>query len=90
MKNNLIVTKHPKQQQKEYKGFYWKKSWEIHLHEEGPKWCLSKQVFLKILHISQKKSVLKSFFIKFQVFRPATLLKKDASTSIFLWNSQNI
>ena len=48
------------------------------------------EVFLKVLQISQESTCVGvSFFTKFQAFRPATILKRDSYTGVFLWNSRN-
>ena len=46
--------------------------------------CASKQVFLKIRNIRRKTPVLESFFNKVADIRPATLLKRDSYTGVFL------
>ena len=52
--------------------------------------CSLKKVFLKILLISQENTCVGvSFLIKLQVWGPATLLKRDYNTYVFLWNQQN-
>ena len=44
-----------------------------------------KKVFLKISQYSQKNNCVGvSFLIKMQTFRPATLLKGDSNTVVFL------
>ena len=52
--------------------------------------CSVKKVFLNILQISQEKILEPLFNIKLMTFRPATLLKRDSNTGVFLWNLQNI
>ena len=48
------------------------------------------EVFLKILLISQENTCVGvSFLIKLQIWGPATLLKRDYNTYVFLWNQQN-
>ena len=49
-----------------------------------------KKLFLKISQYSQEKTcVAVPFLIKLQALRPATLLKTDSSTGIFLWILRN-
>ena len=47
-------------------------------------WCCIKKLFLKILKYSQEATVLSLFLKNFQAFRPATLLKRDPNTGVFL------
>ena len=47
-------------------------------------------LFLKILQMSQEYTCVGvSFFAKMKAFRPATLLKRDSYTGVFLWNLRN-
>ena len=47
-------------------------------------------MFLKILRMSQRDTYVGvSILIKLQSFRPATSLKRDPNTGVFLWNSRN-
>ena len=50
--------------------------------------CIRK-LFLKILQYPQETPVLESVFKKLQTFRPATSLKRDPNTSVFLLILQN-
>ena len=48
--------------------------------------CFIKKLFVKISQYSQENIFVRvSFLIRFQVFGPATLLKTEFSTSVFLW-----
>ena len=44
-----------------------------------------KKLFLKFRNIQKKHLCLSLFFKKLQVWRPATLLKKDPNTVVLLW-----
>ena len=46
--------------------------------------CSSKLLFLKFLEISQETPALDSFLIKLLALRPATLLKRNSSTGVFV------
>ena len=46
--------------------------------------CSVKKVFLKVHNIHRKIPVLEFLFNKITDLRPATLLKRDPSTSVFL------
>ena len=52
--------------------------------------CSSKPVFLKIWKYFSGKHLCRSLFlIKLQVWRPATLSKRDSNTDVFLWILRN-
>ena len=51
--------------------------------------CCIRKLFLKILQYPQETLVLESIFKNLQTFRPATLLKRDPTTGVFLWILQN-
>ena len=68
---------------------------EFSSHEISEKYneqrgVLQKNLFLKIsLYLQQNTCVGVSFLIKIQAFRPATLLKRDSNTGVFLTMLQN-
>ena len=43
-----------------------------------------KKLFLKILQYSQERNYIGVFLMKMQAFSPATLLKRDSNTGLFL------
>ena len=43
-----------------------------------------KKLFLKILQYSQESNYIGVFLMKMQAFSPATLLKRDSNTGLFL------
>ena len=53
------------------------------------------QIFFKIsvlknlANFTEKHLFRKPFLIKLQAFRPATLLKREFSTCVFVWNLRN-
>ena len=66
--------------------------------ERGKWYRMQKQSFTDVLQIgvletfanSQENTCVGvSFLIKLQVWGPATLLKRDYNTYVFLWNQQN-
>ena len=52
--------------------------------------CCIRKLFLKMLQYPQEAPVLESIFQNLQTFRPATLLKRDPNTGVFLWILQNV
>ena len=46
---------------------------------------LQKKLFLKVSQYSQENKCVSLFLIKLQVFSPASLLKRDSNTGVFLW-----
>ena len=48
-----------------------------------------KKLFLEILQYSQETPVLESFSRKGQLLSPATLIKRDSNTGVFLWLLRN-
>ena len=57
--------------------------------ETATRYGLWKKLFLEILQNSQKNTCARvSFLMKLQA-KPATLLKKDSGTGVFLWILQN-
>ena len=49
----------------------------------------SELFFKKIANFTGKHLCWSLFFTKLQAFRPATLLKRDSYTGVFLWNLRN-
>ena len=52
--------------------------------------CSARYMFLNILQIPQENTYVGDFFSNNVTYlRPATLLKRDSSTGVFLWIFQN-
>ena len=49
------------------------------------RWSVKKLLLKKLRRIHRKASVSESLFNKLHAFRPATLLKRDSNTGVFLW-----
>ena len=69
--------------------------WKPPLVDEGSfrcshRWCSVKKVLLKIFaNFTGKHLCWSHFLIKLQVWRCATLLKRDTNTGALLWNLRN-
>ena len=58
-------------------------------YRSGHHGCYKKSVLIHFEIFSRKHLCLTLFLIKLQTFRPATLLKRDSKTVVFLWILRN-
>ena len=57
-----------------------------YVQKQPPEMLFKKVVLKNFAHLTEKHLCWSLFLIKMEAWRPATLLKRESNTDVFLWN----